>query len=329
MVQCMGFEYIRCHGSGNVFVMLDAVGVPWASAEYGDAEPRDGVDLALLARLACDRTRGIGADGVLLTVRNSEGVYGMRMFNPDGTEAEMCGNGIRCVARRVAERYVADGDFTLFSGGREYPVHRAGVMADGVESYGVDIAVSLHSGALPMTCAGEFVGRHIEELVADMLFTAVSVGNPHIVARVERIDFECLEAMGERIKGMKATFPQGVNLSLVEVRGRDRIFVATYERGAGITPSCGTAMTSSATAMALLGECGFDTRIRVENRGGAVCCTCRRSGNGELRTTLAGNATYMSAGRITFRGGEFSFVEERRFDAEAQAWSAFCNSLEK
>ncbi len=322
----MELEYIKCHGSGNEFVMVDAVGAAWAGAGYGNPATCGGVDLAMLARYVCDRRTGIGADGLLLTVRNADGVYGMRMLNPDGSEAEMCGNGIRCVARQVSERYTAERAFTLTSGGRDYPVVLAGEMAAGVAAYGADIAVRLQSGALPMTAAGEFVGKAIPELDEKLLFTAINVGNPHIIARVDSIDFVALEKMGERIKSLTHTFPQGVNLSLVEVRGENRIFVATYERGAGITSSCGTAMTSSATAMALLGECAFDTEIEVVNRGGAVRCRCSRGAEG-LHTRLTGNATYMSAGRIAICGDAFRFECLRTFGEEAAAYAAFKMSV--
>ena len=99
-------QYIKCHGSGNDFIMIDGV---------AQADRLSGVDLAALARTACDRSKGIGSDGVLLLVSSASG-YGMRMFNPDGTEAGMCGNGIRCVAR-LADRYVGQSEFDLVSGG--------------------------------------------------------------------------------------------------------------------------------------------------------------------------------------------------------------------
>ncbi len=319
----MNLEYIKCHGSGNEFVMIDAVGASWAGTVYGDTLPREGVDIALLARKACDRQSGIGADGLLLTVRNKEGMYGMRMLNPDGSEAEMCGNGIRCVARQTAERHITEGDFTLYSGRGLYPIRRSDTMAEGVEAYGVKIAVSLQSDALPMTAGGAFVGQKIEALADGMLFTAISVGNPHVIAKVECIDYALLEELGERIKKLNDVFPQGVNLSFVEVRGRDRIFVATYERGAGITSSCGTAMTSSATAMTLLGECDRDTEITVANRGGAVRCICRKEADGALHTTLTGNASYMSAGRIDICGDDFTFSTDHIYEEEARAYEAF------
>ncbi len=314
----MTAEFIKCHGSGNGFVMVDAVAEPMLAT----------CDLASLSRAACERERGIGADGLLVLVRNTEGVFGMRMLNPDGSEAEMCGNGIRCIARLAAERYLHCDNFTLTSGGGIYPTRHAEDIFPAVPTFGSTIGVRLWSDDFRMqqSEAGDHIDRVIPELHPSLRWTAICVGNPHIVARVERIDLALLAELGERVTTLKEVFPNGVNVSLVEVRSRNTIFVATFERGAGITPSCGTAMTSSATAMALLGECDYEQVIDVLNRGGKVQCVCSKSDG--LQTTLIGNATYVSAGQLTMEGGAFSYVEEQVFDAENEAWSRFTESLD-
>ncbi len=310
----MEIGFIKCHGSGNEFVMTDSV-----------ACDMSGIALDALSVSACDRSTGIGADGLLVLVRNGEGVYGMRMFNPDGSEAEMCGNGIRCVAR-LASDYVGSGEFVLASGGREYLITRSEDMWRSVPTFGVRIPVRLWSDDFAMHREGEeFLSRPIPELDSELKFTAVNVGNPHIIAEVERIDYDLLRRLGERVQELPHIFPHGVNVSLVEVRGRNRIFVATCERGAGITPSCGTAMTSSATAMALAGRCGFGENIDVLNRGGAVRCVCSREGG--LNTTLIGNATYESKGRIEICGDGFRFVTDEVCCDEKAAYDDFLKTL--
>ena len=313
----MEIGFIKCHGSGNDFVMVDAVG-QMLSDEL----------LPSLARAACDRQKGIGADGLLVLVYNrTDLLYGMRMFNPDGTEAEMCGNGIRCIAR-LAQRYEHSDCFRLISGGCEYAVARWGQLAEGVPAFSVRIPVRLWSDDFAMFSPGEeFIARPIADLDEDLLFTAINVGNPHIVAKVEHIDYDLLTRLGEKVKKLPQVFPHGVNVSLVEVRSRNEIFVATYERGAGITLSCGTAMTSSATAMTLLGECDFDSRIDVLNRGGMVQCHCSREGG--LSTLLIGNATYEYTGRIFFDESGFRFVVDRECNAERKAYERFLNDLKE
>ena len=230
------FEIIKCHGSGNDFIMVDTTRMDNAVA----------IDWSAFARIACNRTHGIGSDGVLLVVRNDEGIYGMDMLNPDGTHAEMCGNGIRCVARLAKEcGYQTRG--VLRSGGRDYPISEVESI-DGEPAFSVDIPIRLWSKDFAFFAEGEeFVARKIESLDADLEFTALSLGNPHIVAEVESISLEHLSRLGERVLELKELFPNGVNVSLYECRSPHEIFVATYERGAGLTLSCGTAMTASAT----------------------------------------------------------------------------------
>jgi diaminopimelate epimerase len=147
------------------------------------------------------------------------------------------------------------------------------------------------------------------------------VGNPHIVAEVKEIDYDHLTYLGNRILELREEFPNGINVSLVKVLGKDRIFVATYERGAGITASCGTAMTSSATAMALNGRCDYEATIDVENRGGAVRCICHKEGG--LHTQLIGNASYISYGGVVVEEGGFVVTELGKFDDEIALYNDF------
>ena len=310
----MELEFVKCHGSGNDFVMVDGVG-----------QDLQGLDLYGFAIDVCDREKGIGADGLLLLVRYGEG-YAMRMFNPDGSEAEMCGNGIRCVAR-LARTYTGCEHFVLGSGGRAYEVSHCPEIWPGVETYGVDIPVSMWSRDFAMFGeGGTFVGQPLPELDGELRFTALSLGNPHIVARCDRVDMQLLERLGERVKELPGVFPNGVNVSLYEVSGENSIFVATYERGAGITLSCGTAMTASSTAAALSGACGFGTPVEVHNRGGMVICECRRE---PLVTRLSGNATFEYAGLITTEGTGLRFDVEKIFSEEINAYGEFAEGVKK
>ena len=305
----MEFEYIKCHGSGNEFVMVDAV-------KYNF----EGIDLAAFARFICDREGSVGADGILLLVER-DGIYGMRMFNPDGSEAEMCGNGIRCVAR-LAEEYVGERKFDMFSGGNIYHITREEDIYPAIPTYGVDLGVRLASDDFGFAEGAEqFVSKRIKALDTTLLWSAINVGNPHIVAEVEEIDYDHLTKLGERVLELRDEFPKGINVSLVKVMGKNHIFVATYERGAGITASCGTAMTSSATAMALNLRCDYEALIEVENRGGAVRCICHKEGG--LHTQLIGNASYISYGKVVANEGNFSYVELGKFDDEIALYNDF------
>ena len=308
----MKFAYIKCHGSGNEFVMVDAI-----------KHNLEGIDLAELARVVCNRESSIGADGVLLLVKEGD-MFGMRMFNPDGSEAEMCGNGIRCVAR-LAEEYVGRKEFDMFSGKNTYGIVRAEDIYPAIPTYGVDLDVRLASEDFGFARGAEqFVSQPIERLDRELRWTAINVGNPHIVAEVSEIDYDRLTQLGNRVLELHEEFPKGINVSLVKVLGKNRIFVATFERGAGITASCGTAMTSSATAMALNGRCDYEAVIEVENRGGAVRCICHNEGR--LHTQLIGNASYVSYGKIVVEEGDFVCVELGKEEREIELYNDFLSS---
>ena len=311
------FEIIKCHGSGNDFIMVDTTRLDDANA----------IDWSAFARIACDRTNGIGSDGVLLVVRNDAGIYGMDMLNPDGTHAEMCGNGIRCVARLAEERGYLDSG-TLTSGGRTFPARRAESVAEGIETFSVDIPIATWSPSFAFFNPKErFVGKVIENLNGELRFTALNLGNPHIVAAVEDINMSLLEELGKRVKVLKNEFPHGVNVSLYKVLSPTSIFVATFERGAGITLSCGTAMTASSTAAALLGYVKQGERIEVFNRGGKVACRTAIEGE-SIITTLEGNATFEWVGEARFDGVNFTY-ERLGTSGEAETWDKFVESLNR
>lgn len=307
-------EIIKCHGSGNDFVMVDAT-----------REQLDGIALGEFARRVCDRERGIGSDGILLLVRHDDLVYGMDMLNPDGTHAEMCGNGIRCVARLAFERDYPINDI-LRSGGRDYNVRRAEDICEGIATFSVDIPIRTHSDDFAFFGANErFVGEIIGALHPELRFTALNLGNPHIVAAVERIDLALLEALGNKVKDDATClrlFPHGVNISLYERRSERGIFVATFERGAGITLSCGTAMTASSTAAALLHLVEAGNRIEVCNRGGMVYCTTTLLDN--ITTRLEGNATFDWWGELDL--DSYNFRITRPTDEDA-VWQRFVDSI--
>lgn len=310
----MELEFVKCQGSGNDFVLIDAI-----------ARRMESLDLRTLAIKLCDRQGPAGADGVLLAVKAGRG-YGMRMFNPDGSEAEMCGNGIRCVARLV-RRYTNADRFTLASGGKLYAVARENDIDRGVPTYGVRIPIATWSPDFGFFTAEEkFVDRALPSLDPELRFTALNLGNPHIVARCGHIDLERLETLGERVKELREEFPNGVNVSLFEVRGRNEIFVATCERGAGITLSCGTAMTACSTAATLMGLCEEGRTIKVRNRGGMVLCVCHEEPS--LATELIGNASFEYAATISDTEAAVLEVERTKtFGAETESYRQFVEQL--
>ena len=311
-------NYIRCHGSGNRFLMLDAVSEPRLQALA--ANP------ALIEQLCTTPCR---CDGLLLTVEQ-EGVYGMRMFNTDGSEAEMCGNGIRCVARQ-AQGYIGEAveEFPLTSGGKRLMIRHEEAIHGTIPTYRVEIAIRTATEDFPRSLEeGCWIGCPIPELDSALRFTYLNLGNPHLVAEVDKIDLELLTKLGQRVKEQPELLPKGVNVSLFRRTGEQEIYTATYERGVGLTSSCGTAMTACSTAACLLGLCRTDEPIRVLNSGGMVRCCCHRTGE-EITTALSGNATYEAMGtlELNLENGCFTLLDEHPCREEIEAYDTFLKTI--
>ena len=321
-------DYIRCHGSGNRFLLLDAAAEPRLEAA---------AERPLLVQRLCAAEGDAAAgtplgptDGVLLLVRR-DGMFGMRMFNTDGSEAEMCGNGIRCVARLAAERYLQGEDaFDLRSGGRHYATRIVEPIFEAIPTFRVELAVRTASAGFPPSLErGRFVGEPIAALDDGLRFTCLDLGNPHLAAHVARIDTERLLRLGERVKELRDLFPRGINVSLFEHTGGQQIRTATYERGVGPTASCGTAMTACSTAACLLGLCRTDAEITVRNSGGMVRCCCRPGDEG-LVTSLAGNATFEADGRLEIDTDtdRVTLLGSTLRSAEIEAYGRFYQSVQ-
>jgi diaminopimelate epimerase len=239
-------RFTKMHGAGNDFVCLDGVVEP-------DLERRD--DLDRLARAVCDRRAGIGGDGLILISAPDETLelpagdaVRMRMFNADGSESAMCGNGLRCVAKYAVEHGLVTGE-----GGRVLVQTGAGVMEAACRSAA--------GGVEPVTVN---MGRPILDLaevpvVSDRLDPGtqaavfVSMGNPHAVFFVEDVGAVDLAAVGPRLE-RHAAFPQRMNVHFVEVAGPGEVAVRTWERGSGITGACGSGACAVCVAGVLTGR---------------------------------------------------------------------------
>lgn len=312
----MKIDYILCHGSGNRFVLLDALRTPQLT----------GVPLHRLAR---DLSAALGTDGLLVLDREGK-LYGMRMWNTDGTKAEMCGNGIRCVARLAVERGLVGRSFTLFSGRMHYPVSCEGEIAPGLPAFGVEMPLRLATDDFPQGGGRPFLQQSVEVLDKHLRFSYLNPGNPHLVAEGDPENTALLAEMGRRVTEHPEVFPHGMNVSLYCRRGERAIFVATCERGVGLTASCGTAMTSAATAACLTGMCPEGKTVEVLNRGGKVRCTTRIE-NGQPVTRLVGNATWIERGEAEWDSAAGCTARRivHRYDDEERAYRAFLESINR
>ena len=281
--------FTKMHGAGNDFVCVDGVGEPALTA-------RD--DWARVARAVCDRRTGVGADGLILILPPhslphslphsppaAKAHVRMRIFNADGSEAQMCGNGLRCVAKYAVEHGLATARPVLVQmSSRVAAVDYATSPAGGVERATVDMGepsfaaadLPVRVEALPAlldTLRGGQVGRLLIESASDAGPLAdgptsirwLSMGNPHIVFFCRDVRRLALQHVGPMIETHVA-FPQRVNAQFAEVHSRGEVTVRTWERGAGATRACG----SGAAAVCVAGVLGdlTDRRIVAHLPGG-------------------------------------------------------------
>lgn len=239
-------QFSKYQGLGNDFLMLDGRGASSTDASYGLTPER-------IQRL-CDRRFGVGADGVILALPPRQGgELRMRIFNADGTEPEMCGNGMRCLARFLAD---SDGDVP----GRQWQIETlAGrivpeLLQDG--SIRVDMgAPFLDPESIPTTLAcGEngLAQGNLEVAGSSFAVGAAGMGNPHVVIPVDDVEAVDLERYGAAFE-VHPAFPARTNVHFVQVISPTHLVMRVWERGAGPTLACGTGACATLVVAHLLG----------------------------------------------------------------------------
>lgn len=305
----MKLPFIKCHGSGNDFILIDEI-----ENDFGFSEK----DRRELSILLCDRKDGIGSDGILFVMPSEKAEGRMRMFNSDGTEAEMCGNGLRCVARHMIEK-VGKTEIAIETEKAVLPVSQVEEIFPEIDTFSVMIEpVNFEVESLPMNYkAEEAVNVEIPELSEDRTFTALSVPNPHIVSIVDEIDQNELLTIGKKANDLPEVFPNGVNVSYVQILEQNKIFVRTFERGVGLTNACGTAMSASSLVSTILGPNDLDTPIIVINKGGLVNCVVEKTA-GRFSIQLRGNGTnvYQAVVDVDVDAHTFEVFEQHFFEKE-------------
>src|SRR5450756_1285461 len=248
----MTMEFAKYEATGNDFIMIDGLS--------GEQELSGG-----LVRMLCDRRKGVGADGIIVALPSAVSDLRMRIFNADGSEAEMCGNGIRalflfaldsgilegrainietCAGEKSIKSSGVCGDETVFTVDMGEPAYlRADIPMDGppdAEAIGVEIP--LDGQALEATC--------------------ISMGNPHCVLFVENAAEYPVGRIGQQVEN-HILFPQRTNVEFVEVRDREHLIVRVWERGVGETLACGTGACAALVASKLNKKCGDGATVIV------------------------------------------------------------------
>ena len=243
-------KFMKMHGLGNDFLVIDGR-VP------------ESVDYSALAKRACERHTGGGADGILVVEDSDAADIRMRIINSDGSEAEMCGNGIRCFAKYVYEQGIVKGTEltveTLAGIMRPTLIVRNGV----VEQVRVDMGQPfLECSQIPVVGEGRCIGRTLEVLGQTVEYTSVLVGVPHTIIFVDDPGAVDIDALGSAIEHAPV-FPRRTNVNFAHVIDRNTVEMRTWERGCGRTLCCGTGASSTAVACVLNGKTGRSVDIRI------------------------------------------------------------------
>ncbi len=286
-VEAPALPFAKMHGCGNDYVVVDAFHHPVE-------------DPAALARAVCARRTGVGSDGLLLALPGERAPLRMRMFNVDGSEAEMCGNGLRCLVKFALERGVVPwaeaGSVETGAGLLTWEVRATGREGGRLRVDEVALGLGrplLERGLVPMRGpAGRVVDEALDLGGRALSITAVSVGNPHAVTYVDDVDAVPLAELGPRVERHPA-FPNRTNVEFVEVVSRGEVRQRTWERGCGETEACGTGACAVAVAGVLTGR--TDREILVHLRGGDLHVAWEEEPAGG-RVTLRGPAVEVFEG---------------------------------
>jgi diaminopimelate epimerase len=236
----MDFGFTKWQGCGNDFVIVDCF-----------KEKIEAYDI--LAKEVCDRHYGIGADGLILVLPSDKAAFQMRIFNTDGSEAEMCGNGIRCFARYVYEAGLTKEKKFSIETGAGILTPEIILLKDKVQMIRVDMGKPILTAEdIPLVGFGKerVIAEQIEVLGETYKMTCVSMGNPHCVIFVDDIAKVNLEKLGPVFETHSA-FPRKVNTEFVEVKDRTHMRMRVWERGAAITLACGTGSCATLVAAVL------------------------------------------------------------------------------
>ena len=236
-------RFTKMHGAGNDYVYVDC---------FDEAVPRD---IPSLARAVSDRHTGIGADGLILICPSELADARMRMWNADGSEAEMCGNGVRCVAKYVYEHGIAERQELSIETGKGVLTLALHVEHGRVEQVRVNMGAPILSSAdIPTTLPGDPpINARLDLVGRQLQVTCVSMGNPHCVTFLDELTDDWVLNIGPQIERHDA-FPSRTNAEFVQVISPREIVMRVWERGTGETQACGSGACAAVVAGVLTGR---------------------------------------------------------------------------
>ncbi len=277
-------EFTKMHGLGNDFVFTEV-------ASWEDADR-----LQPYAKLVCDRHFGIGADGLVAIGRDKEMDIFMRIFNSDGSEPEMCGNAIRCIAKYAYEHGWTDKNNLSVRtlAGPRYPV--VNLKNGKVENITVDMGEPiLQPDLIPMGSQGNATKVKATISSGEFEITGVSMGNPHAVIFVSDINLVPVAVWGPQLE-IHSLFPAKTNVEFVQVISPRELIMRVWERGAGVTMACGTGACATLVAAVLNGQ--SDRAAIVHLLGGDLRIEWNSDNN---HVYMTGPATEVFTGNIILK----------------------------
>lgn len=266
-------QFVKMHGIGNDMIVFDCLHQTIPNPSH-------------VARKLCNRHMGIGADQLILLLKSSKCDYAMRVFNSDGSEAEMCGNGLRCLARYVRDaRLTTKRELVVDTPAGRKNVKFAGKLIE------VDMGEPIMRGKeIPVNLSGRVVNRPLKTESKEFRITCLSMGNPHCITFHDDLQNLAVEKFGPLLEN-HSVFPKRANISFVNVTSRNDLHMRVWERGAGETLGCGTAACAAAVASVLNGF--TDRKVLAALRGGKL----------EIEWSTKDNHVYMRGpAEMVFKG---------------------------
>ena len=279
-------KFTKMHGLGNDYVYIDAISQ--------NIERK-----SELAQFVSNRNFGVGSDGLILIERSTVADFKMTMFNSDGSQAEMCGNGIRCVAKFVYDKKMTDKTTLKIETLAGIKILELDVEKGEVKKVRVDMGEPILEAEKIPVISTENPVKNLVLTAKDkeFKFTCVSMGNPHAITIVEDTNKFDVKKYGEELEVNKA-FPKRTNVEFVQIIDRKTIRMRVWERGAGETLACGTGACATAVACNLNGL--TDRKVTIELLGGNLEIEWNKENN---HVYMTGPATTVFEGDLIEQGG--------------------------
>ena len=274
-------KFTKMQGLGNDYVYMNCT---------KSGEPKD---IISLAKFVSNRHFGIGSDGLILICKSNTCDFKMRMFNADGTEAQMCGNGIRCVGKFVYDKgLTSKTEITIetLAGIKNLKLQ---LVKDKVETVEVDMGEPILEPECIPVIANEYPVKNLklQAVGKEFIFTCVSVGNPHAITIVNNLENFDVEKYGKKLE-VDTHFPEKANIEFVQIVDKNTIKMRVWERGSGETFACGTGASAVAVACNLNGLTESDVTVKL------------LGGDLKLKWNKENNHIYMTGPAVTVFEGE-------------------------